>query len=80
MEFKTCFDAINHHKNVEHGAVSTVIEDIKCTKKVSACNWVGNGTVYACLKEPTETPARIYTGFKSGGFSKIISQEQGKNN
>ena len=72
-QFNTCLDAITHHTKVKPGSVSKYIEDIKCVQKVSSCNWVGNGIVYTCLKNPTETPPRVYAGFKSGGHSKLIT-------
>lgn len=80
MEHSDCRSAINHHrKDPACQSVSKSIDTVQCSrpKNVAMCNWMGNGTRFACLQTPSDStvPINVYGTPLKGGVSRIVSNK-----
>lgn len=74
MQHDHCTYAIQSLKlDVGLSNVSTVKTDCKCPHEPTSCEWVGNGTHFACLQSRASAPQRVYTSFNGTKATRIES-------
>lgn len=76
MQHQNCSDAISALRREKCSVKSNVHEDpsrCKCTHDPSPCAWVGNSQQYACLRDKSTEPKRVYTHFNATKAARIQS-------
>jgi len=70
--YETCIAAI---KEMERkGGGTNVKEDsslVQCGHTPTECKWIGNGSLYTCLKKPCDAPQRVYHKTNGGNGGKL---------
>ena len=74
MQHETCQVALKKYLTSPTQAnVSNVKEECKCEHIPTPCNWVGNGTMFACLNTEKTQSQRVYTHFNGTKAARIVS-------
>lgn len=76
MQHSSCIKAIEKMQQGVHANVEKDSRLCKCPHTVTPCDWVGNAIHYACLDKEMIHPQKVYSTLNSGGFGKIIWEEE----
>ena len=77
MNYSSCRVAIDGLRHKSSGSnVSADRNDCECKHEPTACEWVGNGTLYACLTQPHAAPQRVYDAMNGGKHVRIVDKDQ----
>ena len=75
MQHASCVRAISELRQTSAARSNVTTESSACECKLepSKCDWVGNGTRYACLPTPSAVAQRVYDGMNSTKAATITS-------
>lgn len=76
MQHESCAAAIGVvvSHGAESGNVASSSDTCSCEHQPTPCNWVGNGTYYACLQGAQVAQQNVYNGMSYSRHSRITAQ------